>query len=413
MPPAPTVQIIALFALLVLAAGCCAYWLVVLWQVIRTATKLPTARGGLALPEAEALRTTGPPVCLVVPAHNEQAVIGDLARSLRAQDYPNLSVVFSLDRCTDDTDAVLRDAIRDDRRFTIHHVTECPPDWAGKVHAIHSAVHASPSAAAAELLLFADADTAFDPGCVRACVALLRNRKLDMLSLLSTLTTDRWFEKAVQPMAAMELIRQYPPLKVGRGPTSRPFANGQFMLFRREAYEAVGGHESAKAELLEDLFLARRVAWGDRTVGVLLADNMLRCRMYPTWAAFRRGWKRIYTEAANCRADRLRKSAVLLVLTGVLMPVGSVVATAAGILVYRAGGEPVAWWCGVAGAAGTAAWLVASTAALRLGGSPFVSTLLSPIGAMAVVGILAEAAKDLATGRATAWAGRHYVRQAR
>ena len=33
--------------------------------------------------------------------------------------------------------------------------------------------------------------------CVRACLALTRQRRLDMLSLFCTLTTDAWFERAI------------------------------------------------------------------------------------------------------------------------------------------------------------------------------------------------------------------------
>jgi cellulose synthase/poly-beta-1,6-N-acetylglucosamine synthase-like glycosyltransferase len=150
--PLAAVQDIALIVLLALAAGCAAYWLVVLWHIWRTVRRLPTARQGLALPAAENLRQAGPAVCIVIPAHNEQRVIAGLARSLAEQDYPNLRVVFSLDRCTDGTHSVVREAVGGDARFAVHAVTQCPADWAGKVHAIHSAVKATTAAQTAELL---------------------------------------------------------------------------------------------------------------------------------------------------------------------------------------------------------------------------------------------------------------------
>src|SRR5205823_291327 len=95
---------------------------------------------------------------------------------------------------------------------------------------------------------------------IRACVALLERRRLDLLSLLSTLTCDTWFERLAQPAAGFELVRQYPISRANRRSNPRAFANGQFMLFRRAAYDAIGGHGAVHDELLEDLALARRLA---------------------------------------------------------------------------------------------------------------------------------------------------------
>ncbi len=185
-------------------------------------------------------------VCVVVPAHNESRVIAGLVRSLRAETYPDMRVVLALDRCTDDTASLARAEIGDDRRFEIVEIDACPPEWVGKVHALHAGVTRSRGAADADYLLFADADTSFAPGCIAASLALMRERKLDLLSLLSTLSFDTWFERIVQPAATLELMRQYPLTLANAATDRRPFANGQFMLFTREAYEDIGGHEAVK-----------------------------------------------------------------------------------------------------------------------------------------------------------------------
>jgi cellulose synthase/poly-beta-1,6-N-acetylglucosamine synthase-like glycosyltransferase len=178
----------------------------------------------------------------VVPAHNESRVIAACVRSLRTETYPQLRVVFALDRCTDDTAALVRAGIAGDGRFEIVEIDACPDDWAGKVHAAHTGVTRSRGAQGADYLLFADADTVFEPGCIAASLALMRQRKLDLLSLLSTLTHDMWFERVVQTAAAFELMRQYPPIRANGLKKRRAFANGQFMLFTRDTYDAVGGH---------------------------------------------------------------------------------------------------------------------------------------------------------------------------
>src|SRR5262249_28674428 len=153
-------------------------------------------------------------------------------------------------------------------------------------------------------------DTIFHPSCTRATVALLRHRNLDLLSLLSTLTADRWFERCVQPAAGFELIRQYPLVRMNRqGSHSRPFANGQYILIRREAYDRIDGHRSVRSEVFEDVRLAQHAAREKLRLGVFMADGMLRCRMYKDWAEFQRGWNRIFSESCNRRPNRLRQAA--------------------------------------------------------------------------------------------------------
>ena len=171
-----------------------------LWGLIwirleHTIRIVPTLRFGQTLAAAD------PPtgrVCVVVPAYNEARVIAGLVRSLRDETYPQARFVLALDRCTDDTAALARAEIAGDERFEIVEIDACPSDWAGKVHAVHAGVTRSRGAADAEYLLFADADTLFAPGCIASALALMRQRKLDLLSLLSTLTHDTWFERVVQ-----------------------------------------------------------------------------------------------------------------------------------------------------------------------------------------------------------------------
>src|SRR6185369_5381593 len=79
--------------------------------------------------------------------------------------------------------------------------------------------------------------------------------------------------------------------------TKTAFANGQFMLMTRKAYDACGGHERVKDRYCEDVAIARilktagfrpRVSWGNEFAAV---------RMYSSLAAIFRGWSRIYYAA--------------------------------------------------------------------------------------------------------------------
>lgn len=400
-----------LLPLLALASlGTLIYWGTVLGKIIHSMRAIPTVRRGLTLADPG---PGGPSVCVVVPAHNEESVIAQLVASLRGQDYANLRIVLALDRCTDRTVAIAREQIGSDPRFEVLELTRCADGWAGKVHAVHSGVTRSTHAKDADLLLFADADTIFDPGCVRASVALLLERKLELLSILSTLTHDRWYEFCVQPAAGFELMRQYPIMRANLDKDRRAFANGQFMLFDAAAYRAIGGHEAVKEELLEDMELARRMAYAGRPSGVFVSDGMLTCRMYHSWSEFVRGWKRIYTESAKRKDARLRKAAWQASLCGSISPMLCFT-----LLVLTLAGAPsdnsaVRFGLLALSALGTLAFVLAVGKAYRIGHTPLWCVLFHPFGAWRVSSILNQAARDLKTGAPTLWGGKSYVRERR
>lgn len=413
-----------------LAAACALYYAALWHRVRRTSRLVPTLRRGLASPEP-----TGdwPSICLIVPAHNESKIVATLVHSLLEQDYPGPTrFVFALDRCTDDTDAVIRRAAtgpdgRADPRIEIVTVTSCPDDWAGKVHAIHSAVVGTPerdnlpSPATADLLLFTDADTRFEPECLRAAVGLMHERRLDMLSLLPTLTRGSWFERVAQPAAGLELMRRYPLDRINRDAHSARFANGQFMLFTRSAYQAIGGHEAVHQDLLEDLAFARRMRRPDLNMrgGVFLSDGLLSCRMYASFKAFRRGWKRIYIESDHRRAKPLARSARVLRMNGVALPLGALASLAAGLAMLSG------WWdwrpsslnmdvgvlLAASGSAGLIAFAMATGSIYHAQHLSRWWTIAYPVGAWITAGIQSEAARDLRGKKPVEWAGRSYIRK--
>lgn len=386
------------------SAACAVYWGMATSRIVRTRRTLPTASAGLTL--------APPPgsVCVVIPAHNEAAVLPELIASLRAQDHPRVRFVLALDRCTDDSARASRTAIGDDPRFTLIEINACEPGWAGKVHAVYRGVHDG-GALNDDYLLFADADTLFHPACVRATLALLHARGLGMLSLLSTMRYRHWFELLVQPACGLELVRQYPLLRANDPARRRAFANGQFMLFTREAYSRFGGHHEVRHELLEDLRLARILEYYAIPQGIVLADEMLVCRMYASADQFRRGWKRIFTEAGNRKPGRLLASAANLCFTASIMPMLTASAVAMGL--FRHSGAAVEGWALASGVAGLAAYAIAMGLVARTARAPWSTAAAMPLGACLAAGLLVRAALDLVRRRQTLWGGMSYDRPVR
>lgn len=398
---------------------CASYWIAGIVRFIRTRLSAPLATDA----EKMADPAVWPTVCIVVPAHNEEGSIGALLQTLKLQDYPadKLRVVFSLDRCTDATERVLREGIAGEGggggagpRFTLHTIDHCPADWAGKVHALWHAVHHRAEAFDADLLLFIDADTLLHPSCVRWTVKLREARGCGLLSLYSTLAKRFWFEHVVQPAAAGELLRQYPLLRSNKGPRSRNMANGQFMLFTRETYFHVGTHKCVQGEVLEDTAMAQIVKGLGHKCEVFFANGALVCRMYDTWEAFVRGWKRLYIELANRRPERMAVHARVALITGTLMPVASMAAVVAGL---AAGwGEDVRWYALAAivcGAAGMLGFYGCMALGVVWGGASAIGGLLYPLGSVLVAWILRSARSELLSGVPVRWGGKEYTRPPR
>jgi len=402
-------MILSLLLALASAAGG-AYWIV-------ANAKIQRARRSFTA--TSMVPTTSPVntglVRVVVPAHNEADHIATLVRSLRAQEgVESLGVTLALDRCTDGTAEAARKAIGGDHRFEIVEIEACPEGWAGKVHAVHAGATRS-RFGSPEWWVFTDADTEMAPTLLATTVRLAQERGDGLVSLLSTLRIERWFEKIVQPMSGLELGRQFPLERASLKETSRrrAFANGQFMLFDRATYEAVGGHEGVKDTLLEDMAFAEKVKDAGIGAAVYTANGMHRCAMYDSWPEFTRGWARIYTECAKRKVSRLRRHAWHTRATNTVVPLVGLASFLLGASLVLAFGAWWAWAALVAGAFAAAAWFVAMRRVAALSGTPGVWSCLGWFGAWRTGGILLRAARDLERGNPTEWGGKAYTREKR
>jgi chlorobactene glucosyltransferase len=378
------------------------FYTAVLARMIRMLAFAPRVREGLA----QAAPAEGwPLVSIIVPVHNEERVIADCMTSLLASDYPKLEIVVVLDRCSDRSRELLHAFSERDPRLRVIENDSCPPDWAGKCNA----ARVGAELAQGRYLLFTDADVRFDPALVRAAVGLQRRERHAMLSLLPRVIATTWTDRIVQPIASLALMMMYPIDKVNRAYRRRPFANGQFMLFERDVYERIGGHAATKNELLEDLAFARLVDASGERVGLAFAVDMLEVRMYPSYAALRDGWKRIFIEACRRRTKKLRSKGWLVLSAGV----GAPIAQAGALVAGAAAGRPMLVAAVAVVAVGIGLQMMALGLFYRFCQSSLRDVLWSPVGAALVARILWQGADDLAHSRPLRWGGREYRLAAR
>lgn len=398
MPPSSWTIPLALLA----AAGCVAgiaYWGVVWWRLLKLMPQVPEVEAAGDRSAAGLGR-----VSVIVPAHNERRVIAACVAALRAQDHPDLEIILVLDRCSDDTLALARQAADGDDRVRVIENDHCPADWAGKCHAAWRGAQAATGA----WLLFSDADVKFAPQLARAAVVTAVERDCGLLSLVGRLDSGSWFERVLQPAAAFGLMRIFPLDRANRSEAPRVFANGQFMLFRRDLYEAIGGHAAVRAALLEDLAFARLARKGGGRLGVATAKRWMGVSMYPSFDTMRRGWRRIFIESCNRSPARLRRYA-FRTAGSALLPVAIAIAAAFGVDAWLGGEWPQAAALLVLAVSATVVQSIALILIHRSMAMPISAVPWFAVGSLLVANELRRGARDLEHRKPVRWGGRDYV----
>ena len=70
-----------------------------------------------------------------------------------------------------------------------------------------------------------------------------RRNNAALASLLPEMRCETFWESVVQPLAGIVLMQSFPLFWVNDDRKKLAFANGQYILIRRTAYDAAGGHE--------------------------------------------------------------------------------------------------------------------------------------------------------------------------
>ena len=238
-----------------------------------------------------------PLVSAIIPAKDEEGTIADCLASIRAQEYPNLEILVVDDRSADRTAAIAREIAAADPRVRVVSIDHLPPGWTGKTHALHVAA----AEARGDWLWFVDADTRQRPECLPIVLEYARSQDAALASLLPEMRCESFWEEAVQPLASIVLMQSFPLFLVHSAKSRRFFANGQFILVRRAAYDAAGGHAAVRDRFVEDIYLGGKVKALGLPIRVGMGKAISSTRMYTSLPQITRGWARILYDAADRR----------------------------------------------------------------------------------------------------------------
>ena len=223
----------------------------------------------------------------IVPARNEEAVIASCVESLVVQAEISEIYVVS-DQSTDRTASVVQELMAKYPQLRLLEVRELPFGWVGKNNAAWRGVRE----ARGEWLLFTDADGVHEKDSAARALEIAERENAVLVSLSPEQVMEKWYEKALIPYIYCRLASRFPYADVNDPRKSIAAANGQFLMIRRDVYEAVGGHASVADEVLEDVALARRVKSAGYRIWFGSGKGIVRVRMYRSFRAMWEGWKK-------------------------------------------------------------------------------------------------------------------------
>lgn len=329
------------------------------WWLLAHRGAVPTAGGGDRVA-----------VAVVVPARDEEPVIGSLVTALVAQCRPGDEIVVVDDASTDHTAEVA--AAAGARVIT---VSSLPAGWAGKPHACWVGA----TATTAPVLVFLDADVTPHATLLDDVTAAAVSDGAGLVSVQPWHTPGAAVEHLSAPFNLLTVMGT--GAFAGGGHGTAPLAFGPVLALTRQCYDTAGGHAhpEVRAAVAEDLALARRVG----TSRLYLAGrHSVHYRMYPGgWRPLVQGWTKNLAVGAG-RA-----------------PWWALLAAAAWVTSLAGGWLASPWWY-VTSAAQFA------VLARRVGCFGWRTAVVYPLLVTVLVLVFLRSAALTLTGREVAWKGR-------
>ncbi|MBD2256440.1 glycosyltransferase family 2 protein [Pseudanabaena sp. FACHB-2040] len=235
-------------------------------------------------------------LALIIPAYNEAGNLRACVEAALTTELPaatHFKIWIADDQSTDDTGKIAQALAEEHANVSALTGPPRPSDeiWRGKNWACAHAVQFAET----DYLLFLDADVRLTPGAISAALAEAQTYKTDLLSCAPKIECSCFSEWLVQPimMSAIAINFDFEAINTSKR-LEDAFAAGPFMLFRRTAYETIGGHAAVHDQVVEDVELARQIRAKGLTLRYVLGVDLIDLRMYSSFGALWEGWTKNY-----------------------------------------------------------------------------------------------------------------------
>ncbi len=239
-----------------------------------------------------------PKVSVLIPARDEEINIAKCINSLLEQDYPNFEVVVLDDNSTDETGFILKGLANKNPQLRVIQGAPLPQGWLGK----HWACHQLAESTMSDLILFTDADTIHKPGMLRQAVGALEKERADLITAFPKEEVVTLGEQLIVPIMGWG-IHSFLPIRFAQWLhwSGLSVTIGQFMLFQRSAFDAVGGYEAVKQNIIDDVALGRLIIDHGFAWRLLDGTQYITCRMYHNFSETIEGFSKNVFSFFDCR----------------------------------------------------------------------------------------------------------------
>src|SRR5690554_469626 len=250
-----------------------------------------------------------PFVSVLVPARNEERNIEKCIESLLKQDYPQYEIIVLDDESIDETWQILARLAKGKENFHLIKGNPLPPGWIGKCWACHQLSQK----AQGKFLVFVDADTVHKPSMLRSVVDAASFYQADLLSGIPHEKVETLSELLTVPLITWGIFAALPlPLAFALPWPGLSITIGQLLLFKRDSYERIDGHNAVKDQVCEDMALGRLVKAKGFRWRLVDAGEVTQCRMYTSLSEAVNGLSKTIFGALNYRI-------VLIILFSLLL----------------------------------------------------------------------------------------------
>lgn len=219
-------------------------------------------------------------VSILIPARNEEENIAISLLSAINQTYQNTEIIVLDDKSTDKTSDIVIDIIKrySDKKIKLYEGSELPTDWNGKSWACYNLANYSNG----EYILFIDADVILDKNAVSSGIAEIQEQNLDLLTVFPTQIKKTFAEKIFVTPFMEWLLTLILPVKLSNESYEPKLATacGQYMFFKRQTYNDIGGHSCVGKNIAEEREISMVLKQKGYKVGIYLGENLVFCRMY-------------------------------------------------------------------------------------------------------------------------------------
>jgi cellulose synthase/poly-beta-1,6-N-acetylglucosamine synthase-like glycosyltransferase len=232
-------------------------------------------------------------VGVIVPMRNEAENVESLVATLAAQEG---SFHFYLldDNSEDQTFELLQRFTGADSRFTVIKGAALDDQWIGKTWALQQLFEASKE----DVLVSIDADVRLSNNAINKAVTTMHGARLDFVSPYPRQIAWGFAERLIQPLLQWSWLTTV-PLRYAEsaGQKSMAVANGQFFVVRRSALISIGGYQTVKHAVIDDVFLARELIKSGSSGTVINGSDIAETHMYSSWNEIEAGYGKSLSKA--------------------------------------------------------------------------------------------------------------------